>query len=140
MSPHLRSLRPALWILFCAGLLPAQNQPPARHVVAISHRGGTYPVWSRGDLFFESSDQHIMAAAFRVLGDSFVADKPRLWSEKPIGGSAGSNKNIDLAPDGARIVALMPASEAKESQESQNHVVFLLNFFDELRRKAPVGK
>jgi hypothetical protein len=37
-------------------------------------------------------------------------------------------------------VALMPATEAKGSQEAQNHVVFLLNFFDELRRKVPVGK
>jgi len=32
----------------------------------------------------------------------------------------------------------MPASEAKP--EAQNHVVFLLNFFDTLRRKVPVGK
>jgi len=103
----------------------------------ISNNGGTYPMWSRSDLFFESLDQHIMAAAYTVKGDSFVAGKPRLWSEKPIGGSAGNNKNVDLASDGKRLVALMPANEAKESQESQNHVVFLLNFFDELRRRVP---
>ncbi len=105
----------------------------------VSNNGGRYPMWSRSDLFFESLDQHIMAAAYTVKGDSFVAGKPRLWSEKPLGGNAGSNKNVDLASDGKRIVALMPATEAKESQESQNHVVFLLNFFDELRRKVPVG-
>jgi serine/threonine-protein kinase len=103
----------------------------------ISNSGGQYPMWSRGDLFFETLDQHIMAAAYTVKGDSFVAGKPRLWSEKPIGGTAGTNKNLDLAPDGKRMVALMPATEAKESQESQNHVVFLLNFFDELRRRVP---
>jgi serine/threonine protein kinase len=103
----------------------------------ISNGGGIYPMWSRSDLFFESLDQHIMAATYRVLGDSFAADKPRLWSDKPIGGSAGSVKNIDLAPDGKRIVALMPAAEAKGSQETQNQVVFLLNFFDELRRRVP---
>jgi hypothetical protein len=33
----------------------------------------------------------------------------------------------------------MPA-EAKEAQEAQNHVVFLENFLDELRRKVPTGK
>jgi serine/threonine-protein kinase len=106
----------------------------------ISNNGGEYPMWSRSDLFFETADQHIMAAAYTVKGDSFVAGKPRLWSEKPMGGTAGTNKNVDLASDGKRIVALMPATEAKESQESQNHVVFLLNFFDELRRRAPATK
>jgi len=48
-----------------------------------------------------------------ILGDSVVAGKPRLWSEKPIGGAAGSKRKVDLAPDGKRIVALMPVTEAK---------------------------
>jgi eukaryotic-like serine/threonine-protein kinase len=96
-------------------------------------------MWSRGDLFFETPDLHIMAAAYTVKGDSFVAGKPRLWSEKPIGGSL-SIKSLDLAPDGKRIKALMPASEGKGSPEVQNRVVFLENFFDELRRRVPVGK
>jgi hypothetical protein len=34
---------------------------------------------------------------------------------------------------------LMPA-ETAEAQEAQNHVVFLENFFDEVRRKVPIGK
>ena len=34
----------------------------------------------------------------------------------------------------------MPASGAKGAQETQNHVVSLLNLFDELRRKVPTGK
>jgi hypothetical protein len=34
----------------------------------------------------------------------------------------------------------LPAAEAKGLQEAQNHVVFLENFLDELRRKVPVGK
>jgi hypothetical protein len=42
-----------------------------------------------------------------------------------------SLRNFDLAPDGKRVVALMPAAEAEGSQEAQNHVVFLL------RRAAP---
>lgn len=37
-------------------------------------------------------------------------------------------------------MALMPAIAAKGTQEAQNHVVFLLNFFDELRRRVPLGK
>jgi hypothetical protein len=37
-------------------------------------------------------------------------------------------------------VGLMPTTEAKGEPEAQNHVVFLENFFDELRRKVPLGK
>jgi hypothetical protein len=48
-------------------------------------------------------------------------------------------RNVDLAPDGKRIVALMPADTA-EAQKPQNHVIFLENFFDDVRRKVPVGK
>ena len=38
-----------------------------------------------------------------------------------------------------RIAALMPV-DAPDVQQSQNHVVFLENFFDELRRRVPAGK
>jgi len=108
----------------------------------ISNSSGAYPMWSRTgkELFFETLDNHIMAAAYTVKGDSFVAEKPRPWSGQTLGGDVNLVKNVDLAPDGKRIVALMPATEAKGAQEAQNHVVFLLNFFDELRRKVPVGK
>ena len=106
----------------------------------ISNSGGAYPMWSHNghDLFFESLDNHIMAAAFTVKGDSFVADKPRVWSEKQIGGAVGS-RNVDLATDGKRIVVLMPV-ETTEAQKAQSHLIFLENFSDEVRRKVPVGK
>jgi serine/threonine-protein kinase len=107
----------------------------------ISSSDGSYPMWSRNgrDLFFETLDNHIMVAAYSVKGDSFVADKPRMWSETQLGGLVNSVKNVDLAPDGQRIVALIPV-EASEAQKAQNHVIFLMNFSDELRRKVPVGK
>ena len=47
--------------------------------------------------------------------------------------------NYDLAPDGKSIAALMPA-EASEAQQSQNHVIFLENLFDDLQRKALARK
>jgi Tol biopolymer transport system component len=107
----------------------------------ISNNSGTYPMWSRTghELFFETLDNHIMVAGYTVNGDSFVAGKPRAWSEKQIGGTATAAKNADLAPDGKRIVALMPV-ETPETQKTQNQVTFLMNFSDELRRKVPVGK
>jgi Tol biopolymer transport system component len=102
----------------------------------ISNSGGWLPMWSRNghELFFKALDNHIMVAAYTEKGDSFVADKPRVWSEKQIGGSIGV-KNVDLAPDGKRIVALMPV-ETAEGQKAQNQVIFLENFFDEVRRRT----
>jgi hypothetical protein len=79
-----------------------------------------------------------MVAADTEKRDSFEADKPRLWSEKQIGGAVG-NKNVDLAPDSKRIVALMPV-ETAEAQKAQNQVTFFENFSDELRRKAAINK
>jgi serine/threonine-protein kinase len=107
----------------------------------ISNGGGVYPQWSRNgrELFFETLDSHIMVAAYTVKGDSFKADKPQVWSERQLVNSAGASWNFDLAPDGKRVVALMPA-EAREAQQSQNHVIFLENFSDELRRKVPASK
>ena len=105
----------------------------------ISNSGGWLPMWSRNgrELFFETLDNHIMVAAYTVKGDSFVADKPRVWSEQQIADPrlTLTSRNVDLAPDGKRIVALMPV-ETTEGQKAQNHVIFLENFFDEVRRRT----
>jgi hypothetical protein len=73
----------------------------------------------------------MMVASYIANGEAFVASKPRLWVEKKDLGQA-----FDLAPDGKRFVVLL--SEASE-QKGPQHVTFLLNFFDELRRRAPAG-
>ena len=107
----------------------------------ISNGGGAHPVWSHNgrELFFHSGDARIMVAAYTVKGDSIVADQPRAWSEKRLAdfGIVGTG-TYDVALDGKRVAALMPV-EAPEAQQAQNHVVFLENFFDELRRKVPLS-
>jgi hypothetical protein len=45
----------------------------------------------------------------------------------------------DLAPDGKRVAVVAPV-DAAETPKQEHEVVFLQNFFDELRRRAPVGK
>ena len=108
----------------------------------ISNGDGAYPVWSRNgrELFFRSGDNRIMVVSYSAKGDSFQAEKPRVWSEKrlPDFGLVGLG-SYDVAPDGKRIATLMPA-ETPEDQRAQNHVIFLENFFDELRRRVPLGK
>jgi serine/threonine-protein kinase len=102
----------------------------------ISNSGGLNPLFSRNghELFFRNDANQIMMASYTIKGDSFVADKPRVWSEKRLA-DLGVTPNYDLAPDGKRIVALMPAGTA-EDQRAQNHVIFLENFFDEVRRRT----
>jgi dipeptidyl aminopeptidase/acylaminoacyl peptidase len=106
----------------------------------VSNGGGVYPVWSHNgrELFFRTMDSQIMAAAYVRKGDSFLAAKPRVWSEKRLA-NVGFSSNYDVAPDGKRIAALMPA-EGAAAQASQNHVIFLMNFSDELQRRVPTGR
>ena len=105
----------------------------------ISNGGGAFPVWSRNgrELFFRSSDSRIMAVTYTVKGDSIMPDKPRAWSKRLASFDVGI-QSYDLAPDGKRFAVLVPV-ETPEEQQAQNHVVLLLNFFDEVRRKIPLG-
>ena len=103
----------------------------------VSNGSGMYPQWSRTahELFFRTYDtQMITVAPYAVKGDSFAPGKPQSWSERQLADIG--NVNYDLAPDGKRVAALMPAEEAGGQQPS-SHVTFLLNFFDELRRHFP---
>ena len=108
----------------------------------ISNAGGVYPVWSHNgqQLFFRADDNRIMVVPYAAKADSFVSGKPGVWSDKRLAdfGTIGFS-NYDVAPDGKRIVALMPV-DTPEAQHTQSHVIFLMNFSDELQRKVPVGK
>jgi hypothetical protein len=81
-----------------------------------------------------------MAAAFTVKGDSLRAEKPRQWLPQLVGGDHKNVRDFDPAPDGKRMAVLMPACGANGESEARNHVVFLENLLDELRRKVPAGK
>jgi hypothetical protein len=74
-----------------------------------------------------------MAVSYTVKGDTFVAEKPRVWIAKL------ARPDWDLAPDGKRVLELAPM-ESAEAPKPEHEVVFLENFLDELRRKVPVGK
>jgi len=106
----------------------------------ISSAGGTRPVWSRTGrmLFFENLDNQIMATDYENKNESFVAGKPRLWSDQRLQ-DAGGYLNYDAAPDGRRFAVLPDAGSRGEGQRNVR-VTFLLNFFDELRRRAREGK
>ena len=90
-------------------------------------------MWSRKDheLLYQSGDQ-IMAVKYALKGDSFVAEKPRVWLLK-LGGAT----DFDLSADGKRLAAVMPVG-TREAPKPEHEVTFLFNFFDYLRRRVPV--
>ena len=103
----------------------------------ISTAGGVTPTWSRTrrELLYRSPENQVMVAAYTTTGDSFRAGKPRLWAEGYIGPQTGQ-RSFDLHPDGERIAV---APELGAFDRPQDRLVFILNFFEELRRMAPMG-
>jgi serine/threonine-protein kinase len=103
----------------------------------ISAEGGEFPIWSQRqrELFYQTSDNRIMVVPYVVNADSFAVGKPRFWSDYQLA-RAPSGHSMDLSPDGKHFAVLMPPEPGAHGTE----ITFLLNFFDELRRKAPVAK
>jgi hypothetical protein len=105
----------------------------------ISSGGGYVPMWSHnGRLFYESNDNRIMVVDYTVKGESLQPGKPRLWSNIQVLGM-GIVHNVDLAPDGKRLL-VFPRPDTAKDQKGPVQVTFLLNFFDYLRRRAPSEK
>ncbi len=102
----------------------------------ISTEFGTWPRWSRAapELLYVTGGK-VMVAPFAVKGDSFLADTPRLWSPTSIR-ELGNSSAYDLHPDGKRIAAVAVQDQAV----AQDKVVLMTNFFDYLRKIAPVKK
>jgi hypothetical protein len=75
-----------------------------------------------------------MVANYTVTGDSFIAERPRAWFGNRLT-NLGMAANLDVAPDGKRLVVLHPA-ETSEARESKSHVTLVVNFFDEVRRRV----
>lgn len=117
-----------------------QRFPGAGGHRKISDGGGGYPKWSsngRQLLYYDGGQQRIMAVDYQVNGDAFVASKPRQWSGTPVR-QINANDSWELDPKGERVV-VVPV-EAAPGNAGPPKVGYLLNFFDELRRKVPTSK
>jgi serine/threonine-protein kinase len=107
----------------------------------ISSGGANEPKWSptRRELYFRAAGT-FMVVPYAVVGESFQAEKPRRWSpgSSSVGPPINYGTTYDVHPDGERFV-VMPVLEAVEPA-AHNRLVFVTNFFDQLRRVAPVAK
>jgi dipeptidyl aminopeptidase/acylaminoacyl peptidase len=115
--------------------------PRAGEKWQISNAGGMMPDWSRTgrELFYKSVvGSRIMAVSYETRGDSFLAGKPRLWSET-VFLSMGTQPTSDLAPDGKSFAVLMEEGRSPD-EKPRNTLTILLNFFTELRRYTAAGE
>jgi serine/threonine protein kinase/Tol biopolymer transport system component len=105
----------------------------------ISTGGGIHPTWSRmrRELFYTGPPQAVMVARYASEGASFRAEKPQLWSAGTVP-ARGVRRAFDLHPDGRRLAVVKP--EDQQMEERRDKVIFIENFFDELRRVAPAGE
>jgi eukaryotic-like serine/threonine-protein kinase len=105
----------------------------------VSAEYGTVPRWSTSghELLFLSPQGKIMFASYTVVGDSFMADKPQIWSPTSIAGARTGRGPYDLHPDGKRVAA---TATQEQINAVQDKVVFVFNFADYLRRIAPGTK
>ena len=120
---------------------PGPDGKPGPGKWQISTGGGVYPEWSPNgrELFYRSLGSRIMVTDYTATtGGSFSLSKPRVWSDRPTR-SVGAFLSYALAPDGQHF-AVFQLPETTAEGKGAAHVTFLLNFFDELRRRAPAGK
>ena len=92
----------------------------------ISNSGGLSPAWSPNgrELLYRAGDQ-IMTVGYTVSGDSFVAERPRVWAANV---RAAEGVGFDLAPDGKRVAMFVPLA-TKDASQRENTVVVRPEFF-----------
>ncbi|HUR36999.1 MAG TPA: protein kinase [Terriglobales bacterium] len=105
----------------------------------VSSEGGQHATWSKNgkELFYRGNvTGEIMVAEYKVAGNSFQADKPKVWTNAGLG--IQFLRNLALHPDGKRFAILKnPEGQVVEKHDK---LVMVENFLDELRRIAPTGK
>jgi serine/threonine protein kinase len=79
---------------------------------------------------FTLDADRLVAVAYTASGSTFTAGKPRLISSVEIKGSLA-----DIAPDGKNFAVITTGASSTAPE-----VPFVVNFFDEIRRRLAAGK
>jgi eukaryotic-like serine/threonine-protein kinase len=103
--------------------------------VRVSSSGGSVPRWSSNgrELLYRTESQQIMVVTYTSKADAFASTAAEPWSPHPLA-DTGVLPNFDVAPDGERVLALMPVARPEE-QQSVNHVTFMLNVSQDIRNR-----
>lgn len=109
--------------------------PPRGGSYLVSNSGGEAPVWSADghQLFYMGLDGRIMIVDATISPQQVTFSKPAVWTEARIT-STSNPRPYTVSPNGTWIAALMSMDGTPD--RVNNEVVFLLNFFDDVRRRA----
>jgi serine/threonine-protein kinase len=107
----------------------------------VSNSGGVRPAWGARELFYVTSASGIggsvMAVSVHATG-GFTYDAPtKLFDTQPY--YFGSpNRTYDVTPDGQRFLMIKPFLSTAETTDQPAKVVFVLNWFEELKARFPL--
>ena len=104
-----------------------QGFPEARARWQVSNQGGSFSYWRRDgkELYYLSTDGQLMAVTVKANASGLEFDPPHALFPLPVDGFA-----FDVAPDGQRILALLPPEGEKEGAE----LTVLLNWRNGLKK------
>jgi hypothetical protein len=74
-------------------------------------------------------------ASYTVIGDTFVPGAIRPFAKGLTIPPNGASPIFSIAPQGNRIVAVQPAKDPEAARPHPDYIL-LLNFFDEVKRRA----
>jgi Tol biopolymer transport system component/predicted Ser/Thr protein kinase len=103
----------------------------------ISTAGGSFPTWAPkgGTLYFRNYSLELMAATYEARGEAFVHSPPQVWSKARVTDLGTTIRAFDMHPDGQRALI----GSLDPSQASEPRLVYVSNFFDELRQRLSSG-
>jgi eukaryotic-like serine/threonine-protein kinase len=102
----------------------------------ISTEGGSEAVWNpKGRELFYRAGNKMMAVELNTE-PTFSAGKPKMLFEGPYVPTPRSFPDYDVSPDGQRFLML----KASEQAQAQTQINVVLNWFEELKQKVPIGK
>jgi len=101
----------------------------------ISISGGTEPVWSHAgsEIFYRSGDR--MMAVRVASGRGFSAETPQVLFEGRFVPTRRGEAAYDVSPDDRRFVMVQ-----RKLESVATHLNVVLNFSEELKRRAPAGR
>jgi serine/threonine-protein kinase len=104
----------------------------------VSTEGGSFPLWSRTaqELLFTDAGGQILFAPYTVVGDSFRADKPQIWTPTRLV-PLGNAYPYAIHPDGKRLALIAQSDQAGVKDDK---VVLDFNFVEYLNKTVPQSR
>ncbi len=137
------------WIAYAANdtgswEIYVQRYPELGDRIRVSAGGGNLALWSptKRELYYTGpAESRLMVVPYNMSGDVLTPGRPRPWSQatfSPTPPFSGFGPAFDLHPDGERLAVAPPMPLSPEASGRATQLGLVTNFFDELRRVAPV--